>query len=699
MKRRTLNLIKELSKPSDHSLSELANTYHVTERTIRNDIKAINDFLSKYGFDNISIEKNSMIHVSRDFSSCQKYLKIDNLYDYKPNQRERVIAVSCILLMESTYITISDLAEALYVSRTTITNDLVEIKRYLQSFQIILHTHQNKGLCIQNDEMAIREALLRMLTLDNDPNDLFISFLLNTVVFKHESNRSIVHNIISEIENEYHIQFTNDSFQILNDYLCLMVERNMRGMYVTEHYTSFGDEYHYAQDILRYLCQYCDIQPNEKEANALGYWTKNMLHYTLLVSNDRETIAIQVLTRKLIEYVSNDLNMDLTRDYQLYENLSNHLNSIYHESIVESTENPVIQDIRKTQKTVIQAVNNNIGIVREFFERPLSDIDIMYIVIHFCAAIERYKTTKINYNVILVCNAGIGTSQLIQAKLVKYFHVNVVGIISSYEIQSLKPNSADLLISVIPIYDAPIEFINISAYLTEDDYILIGNKLTELRLHNHTPVNLHNTEVSELGILDAIRPVLLNSVPDQAEDVYEEIKRAVRRYFNKVQPPLDNESASPFLHHLLTPDFITLDVKCEDWRSAIRKSAQSLLKFGYIENRYVASMIRSVEEYGPYIEIAPGLAIPHAGLNDGSYKIGMSMIRLSKPIPFGIEELDPVRYVVTLSSINQKNHLRALFHLLSLWQNDKFLNELDNAVTPKEANKIIEKFEYTLSDY
>lgn len=75
-----------------------------------------------------------------------------------------------------------------------------------------------------------------------------------------------------------------------------------------------------------------------------------MLHYTLLVSNDRETIAIQVLTRKLIEYVSNDLRIDLTRDYQLYENLSNHLNSIYHESITETAENPVLQDIRSTQK-------------------------------------------------------------------------------------------------------------------------------------------------------------------------------------------------------------------------------------------------------------------------------------------------------------------------------------------------------------
>lgn len=517
--------------------------------------------------------------------------------------------------------------------------------------------------------------------------------------FLNDVDRNMIHNIITEIESEYHIQFTKDSSKLLSFYLELMMERNQRGFYINKHIPSFGDEYHFAQDILRYICQYIVIKPNEKEINALGYIIKNMLHYTLLVSNDRETIAILVLTRKLIEYVSNDLRIDLTRDYQLYENLSNHLNSIYHESITETAENPVLQDIRSTQKTVIKAVNNNIGIVREFFQRPLSEIDIMYIVVHFCAAIERYKTTKINYNVILVCNAGIGTSQLIQAKLVNYFHVNVVGIISSYEIDSLHENSADLLISVIPIYDAPIEFINITPHLTEDDYILIGNKITELHLHNHMPVNSHTSEVSEIVVMDTIRPILINDVPEKADALYENVKKAIHRYFNRIQPENEIDNTSPFLHHLLTPEFIVFDVECKDWKEAIRKSAQPLLKFGYIENRYVASMIHGVEEYGPYIEIAPGLAIPHAGLNDGSYKTGMSMLRLSTPIPFGVEELDPVQYVVTLSSINQKNHLRALFHLLSLWQNENFLKELNATDSTTEANKIIEKFEYTLSDY
>lgn len=113
---------------------------------------------------------------------------------------------------------------------------------------IFLHVgnifHQNKGLCINNDEITCREALVRILILDNDPNDLFITYLLEHVIFLNDVDRSMIHNIITEIESEYHIQFTKDSSKLLSFYLELMIERNLRGFYINTHIPSFGDEYH-----------------------------------------------------------------------------------------------------------------------------------------------------------------------------------------------------------------------------------------------------------------------------------------------------------------------------------------------------------------------------------------------------------------------------------------------------------------------
>ena len=57
---------------------------------------------------------------------------------------------------------------------------------------------------------------------------------------------------------------------------------------------------------------------------------------------------------------------------------------------------------------------------------------------------------------------------------------------------------------------------------------------------------------------------------------------------------------------------ITVKVEASDWEDAIRKSAQALLDNGAIEDRYITGMIQTVKELGPYIVIAPAVAIAHA---------------------------------------------------------------------------------------
>lgn len=49
-----------------------------------------------------------------------------------------------------------------------------------------------------------------------------------------------------------------------------------------------------------------------------------------------------------------------------------------------------------------------------------------------------------------------------------------------------------------------------------------------------------------------------------------------------------------------------------DWRDAIRKSCIPLKKTGCATADYEERIIQCVEEFGPYIVIVPGLAIPHS---------------------------------------------------------------------------------------
>ena len=49
-----------------------------------------------------------------------------------------------------------------------------------------------------------------------------------------------------------------------------------------------------------------------------------------------------------------------------------------------------------------------------------------------------------------------------------------------------------------------------------------------------------------------------------------------------------------------------------DWREAIRMSCEVLEADGTIEENYKEDIIACVEKYGPYIVIAPNIAMPHS---------------------------------------------------------------------------------------
>lgn len=105
-------------------------------------------------------------------------------------------------------------------------------------------------------------------------------------------------------------------------------------------------------------------------------------------------------------------------------------------------------------------------------------------------------------------------------------------------------------------------------------------------------------------------------------------------------------------------------------------------------------MIQNVMENGPYIVVAPGFALPHEALNAGASKVGMSLIRLKTPVPFGKEEMDPIEWVCCLSAINKETHLKAMFQLVNLFYNQSFRVKIKECKTGEEIYKIIEQFEY-----
>lgn len=111
---------------------------------------------------------------------------------------------------------------------------------------------------------------------------------------------------------------------------------------------------------------------------------------------------------------------------------------------------------------------------------------------------------------------------------------------------------------------------------------------------------------------------------------------------------------------ILREDAIQLNVDVNTAEMAIRRAGELLVKTGQATEAYLQAMISSYHDIGPYIVIAPGIALPHARPEQGVLTQALSMIRLKEPLAFGHPSNDPVQLVCAMGGADQKSHVEML---------------------------------------
>ncbi len=447
---------------------------------------------------------------------------------------------------------------------------------------------------------------------------------------------------------------------------------------------------------MKYITQYFDITTTTDE---IYYLTDilNKCRYSKKTEFDTASVQVQMLTRRFISKVSEYLSVSLENDYEFFESLSDHMESMMAASAENFPANDVLQEIVEENEDIKDAVMASLGPIETFAGRKLTENEILYIIIHVCAAMERKKNKDVAFHVVVSCHAGIGTSHLLMERLKKHFNFHIVDIISSHAASDVTPEKADLIISTVPLKNVQVEHVVVSPIMTDEDYIRVGNKIDALRNSRNISSRVETNALTAKGLIEILSPIVMEQIPDEAlaKDLMKTLRKEIRGYFRQTAE-VEQEIFVPYLHHLLNADHIQLDVECSDWKDSIRQSALPLLKDYYIEERYIDAMIQNVEENGPYIVISPGFALAHEGIEAGSVQVGMNLIRLAEPVAFDADEYDPVEFVCCLSAIDHKTHLKALFNLVNLLANNSFKEEMRQAKSPEELAGIIERYEHQL---
>lgn len=132
------------------------------------------------------------------------------------------------------------------------------------------------------------------------------------------------------------------------------------------------------------------------------------------------------------------------------------------------------------------------------------------------------------------------------------------------------------------------------------------------------------------------------------------------------------------LQDLLSEDNVSFHYPAETWEDVIRHGGQLMVDAGFIEPTYTEAMIDVVRDMGPYIVLAPGLAMPHARPEMGAKQVGTALVTLEKPIDFGSPENDPVSVAVFLCALNKDEHIQLLTDIATLFEDEEFLDAAVN---------------------
>lgn len=134
--------------------------------------------------------------------------------------------------------------------------------------------------------------------------------------------------------------------------------------------------------------------------------------------------------------------------------------------------------------------------------------------------------------------------------------------------------------------------------------------------------------------------------------------------------------------------------EAKDWKEAIRMSCEPLEADGTVEANYKEDIIKCVEKYGPYIVIAPNVAMPHSQEGaEGVNKTAVSFMKLEKPVSFepGDPEKD-AQLFFTLASCNPDQHLDNMSRLSEMLMDEDLVEALAKAGTPEDLLALQKKF-------
>ena len=460
MNTRALSIIKILLN-SVEPVSSLALSQEIgcSTKTIQNEIKEVNKELK-----NCEIVSIRGIGYKIEGNLDDIDIKNSDLYDYDRVEYiiKKIINISST---DKDTIKLEDLADSMYVSLSTVKNDLKEVKKILNEYNLKISSKHKQGICIEASEEDIIKFIINYS--NKVDNSLSIKDFLNNNIIE---NLFSIKKILLDTLSYENMILTDNEFKNIVNYISIYLSRNN---------TNQSD----------FIKEYIKKYKSKKEKP---------------ISEDE-----QLLIRKAIKEFCRDLNIatsiNLSHDKIFEECLFNHISNLYKRADLGINQYEITAGEIKLKypfpfelgKIAKKTIEKNLNM-------EISEDEVENIALHIGGALERIdkRDEKKVYKTIIVCTSGVGTSMLIKSKLENIFKgkLEIIKVIPSYLIDYINVLDIDFVISTVEVNLENVNVIKVSPMLTDKEIKLIEKYIETENVY--IDLDIQNLFSSELFFKD-----------------------------------------------------------------------------------------------------------------------------------------------------------------------------------------------------
>ncbi|MDP9741533.1 UNVERIFIED_ORG: lichenan operon transcriptional antiterminator [Bacillus sp. B2I3] len=472
----------------------LANLNRVSSRTIRNDIKELDNLLSEHGATVRSVRGTGYelkINDERSFHNFLQDISRDLQQGVIPTLPEdRVQYLIKRLLLTDEYMKLENLADELYISTSTIQNDLRDVKKILNKYEIILDKRPNYGLKVKGDEMKLRFCMSEYIF---NRREIELDLLNDRVsILPREEILAIRSQILKKIQ-EYKINLSDIGLNNLIIHIAIACKRIYSENYVSLYPEDLKDiieqmEYEVAIEIVKGIEETFQIVFPEAETAYVAIHLLGLKMNSEISTSAKEVQnfidkEIYDLTTSILESIENELRLGIKDDNELFIGMSLHLKpAINRYRYGMNLRNPMLQEIKSNYPLAFEASIVAGRVIKQKSGIDMHENEIGYIALHIGGAIERRKMINQPKHCIIVCASGVGSARLLYYKLQSKFgfDLNIIGTTEYYKLSQISMDGLDFIVSTIPIPEnLPIPVIEVNTILGTNDFEKIENIMLE----------------------------------------------------------------------------------------------------------------------------------------------------------------------------------------------------------------------------